>query len=217
MHRLLAVACAAALGALVAGAALAAQSASGPAVTVIAKGLNNPRGLEITPGGAIAEAGSAGKRCVKFEGNENCFGFTGSITRVKNGKQTRVASGLLSIGGKDGSFTVGVDDVAVGPGGKLYAIMTAAPIPNPAAMLGAEGARQFGKLLAIGAGAKKVVANVARVELRTNPDRTDVNPNPYGVALSNGVPYVIDAGGNTLLGERRPRHPGRRLPAAAVR
>ncbi len=171
------------------------------AVTVLAKGLDNPRGLEVAATGAIyvSEAGTAGERCAKVDGQENCFGFSGAITRIKNGKQRRVASGFLSLGGKDGSFTVGVDDVAVARSGVLYAIMTAAPLENPRAMLGREGARQFGKLLRVAAGRKEVVADVAKVELETNPDRTDVNPNPYGVALVGTTPYVVDAGGNTLL------------------
>jgi sugar lactone lactonase YvrE len=199
MHRWLAVACATALAALAAGAALAAPSA--PGVTVVAKGLNNPRGLEVAPSGAVyvAEAGTTGKKCVEIEGNENCFGFTGSITRIKNGKQSRVASKLLSVGGKDGSFAIGADDVAVGPGGKLYAIMGGAPLPNPAAIFGKEGARQFGSLLSFGVGGKRVVADMKTVELRSNPDKQDVNPNPYAVVFVKDKPYVLDAGGNLLL------------------
>jgi hypothetical protein len=201
MHRWLAVACATALAAVAAGAALAAPSAPAVTVTVVAKGLNNPRGLEVAPSGAVyvAEAGLAGKKCVEIEGNENCFGFSGSITRIKNGKQARVASKLLSVGGKDGSFAIGADDVAVGPGGKLFAIMGGAPLPNPAAIFGKEGARQFGALLSFGAGGKRVVADMKTVELRFNPDKQDVNPNPYAVVLVKDKPYVLDAGGNLLL------------------
>lgn len=186
-------------------AALAAVSAGGVSstgadrVVVVAKGLNNPRGLAVARSGAVyvAEAGTAG-RCVGPKKNQICYGFTGSIARIKGSRMRRVARGFLSVGEKDGSFTVGVDDVAVARSGGLYAIMASAPVPHPERVIGKEGARQLGKLLRV-SGGKAVVADVGRVELRQNPDRADVNPNPYSLALGANRIVVADAGGNTLL------------------
>jgi hypothetical protein len=183
-------------------ALLAGHSRAAPApdrVAVVARGLNNPRGLAIGPSGAVyvAEAGTAG-RCVGPEREQVCFGFSGSVTRIRGSSVHRVSRGLLSIGEKDGSFTVGVDDVAVDRKGRLFAIMTSAPVPDPEAIVGKRGAAQLGKLLRLSV-RKTVVADVGAVEVRQNPDGADVNPNPYSLALAADRIVVVDAGGNTLL------------------
>src|SRR4030095_4718183 len=74
----------------------------GPYVTtVLATGLNNPRGLSFGPDGAlyIAEAGiAAGSGPSTIVGsNVLTYTETGSVTRYQAGTQTRIETGLPSI------------------------------------------------------------------------------------------------------------------------
>jgi hypothetical protein len=84
-----------------------AGAAAAPAapLTVIASGLDNPRGLAID-GGAIyvAEAGKGGTGpCgIAAGGDSVCLGLTGAVTRIAQGKQERIVSGLPSVAGPSG-------------------------------------------------------------------------------------------------------------------
>jgi hypothetical protein len=81
---------------------------------VVATGLNDPYKLSFDADGDlfVAEAGTGGDECVTMappgdaEGEEEevCFGLTGSVTRVVggDGAQSRVVTGLPSIGGRRG-------------------------------------------------------------------------------------------------------------------
>jgi hypothetical protein len=187
---LIAVAC------FTAAAASAAAPEAPGTVTVIAKGLNNPRQVTVAPSGAIyvAEAGKAGPTCPT---KDVCLGFSSAVTRVVGGKATRVLGLLPSLGGRDGSFTTGADGVSVADDGTLFVAMTGAPcgtkVPAPAA-------RFVGKILRkAGTAGPRPVADITALECRSNPDHTDRNPNPYAVlALSPTRTIAVDAGGNTL-------------------
>ena len=189
---------------VVAAAAVAAAGASGSGtagITVVAKGLDNPRGLEVAPSGAIyvAEAGKAG-RCVGEGDEEICVGYTGAVTRIAGRTQRRVVSGLLSVGDPSGAFAVGADDIALGPAGRLWAIMADAPIPRAEvrALGGRRAVGQLGHLLRLNGGQKRSVAWVGGYEFAKNPDRRDVNPNPYAVVYDGRRTIVADAGANTV-------------------
>src|SRR3954451_1865949 len=104
------------------GLALAfAAPASAQTGTVVADHLNNPRQLDVQPGGAVyvAEAGRAGTHCFGLSDPETggCYGFTSGVTRVAPGKPSRIVSDIASVGGPDGTFTVGLDSIAVSPFG----------------------------------------------------------------------------------------------------
>jgi hypothetical protein len=114
-----------------------AQAVTVPKVTVVASGLNNPRGLAFGPGGAlyVAEGGTGGTTSTKGQCTQVAppigpytGGFTASISRIsRHGTRTVVASGLPS--GQTApprSFVSGVADVAFGPGGKLFALISGA-------------------------------------------------------------------------------------------
>jgi hypothetical protein len=104
--------------ATVAAVLAAAPGASAkPAFKVVIAHSNNPRQLALGNGSLyVGEAGRAGTLC--FD-PQTCAGFTGSIARVHHGNVSRVARGLISVGGKDGSFTVGPDGVSVDPRGRV--------------------------------------------------------------------------------------------------
>jgi sugar lactone lactonase YvrE len=168
-------------------------------ITVVANGLNNPRQVSVAPSGAlyVAEAGKAGGTCIA---KDACLGFSGSITRVKDGKATRVLNGLASIGGKDGSFTVGADGVSIAADGSVLVQMTAFPNCGPEKLLPPKGRVQLGSLLVkSGAQGLRPLATVDALECAHNYDKADRNSDPYAVlALSKSSAIVVDAGANAL-------------------
>src|SRR6185503_7440037 len=113
---------------LLAAAALTAGTGKATASTgvkVVIDHVDNPRGLALRPGGQlyVAAAGKAGSFC---PAPDSCGGLTSYVLRRSNGETRRIAGGLPSLGGQDGSFTVGGDDVSVSPKGKVFFIETSA-------------------------------------------------------------------------------------------
>ena len=96
-----------------------ANSFGAPTVSVIATGLNNPRGLNFGSDGGlyIAEAGSGGSGpCGPGPEGDRCYGESGSVTRIdpQTHAATRVASELPSLATPDGSFATGIHDISFG-------------------------------------------------------------------------------------------------------
>lgn len=204
MRRIGIAACTAALLGVAAGGAAAAPGD----VSVVANHLNNPRGIEIAADGSVyvAEAGKAGRFC---EDDDSCVGLTGSVTRVKDGAATRIATRLASGGSRDGTFTTGPDDVGIAPNGTVYAIISTFPECTPIPrFLPASIRNQLGRIVVAGKRGPRPVANLASFDCRVNPDGRDSNANPYSlIAEGKGRFVVADAGGNTLVRvrNRKPR------------
>ncbi len=145
-----------ALGLLALSATLVSGEAAGK-LTVVASGLNNPRGLAYGPGGVlyVAEAGlGAGNGHGGFgEG----VGFTGSITEIRNvgaphPQARRVVSNLASLGTTErGPEVVGADGICSGKAGNLYVIMaeSVAGVLAESPTLNPDQVGQFGHLLSI--------------------------------------------------------------------
>jgi sugar lactone lactonase YvrE len=200
----------AALAIAVAAGSLALVPAVGTGATssangfdVITRGLNNPRGLAFDGSGRlyVAEAGRGGARCV---GRQACVGGTAALTRVnrRTGRKVRIVRGLPSAAGPDGSFATGLNDVDVSPGGKIFGVTSWAP-PPLAREMPRRVARLAGKLIRFRGARARIAANLAGIELKRNPDGTDVNPNAYSLVAFGGRVYVADAGANDVLRVRR--------------
>jgi hypothetical protein len=165
--------------------------------TVVASGLDNPRGLTFGPDGMlyVAEAGTGGS-------TESAWvppfmtakiGTSGRILKIDGGQATPVATGLQSI-------ALGPADEMVGPqslafvGSTIYALVGQAnALPT--------GVQTYSLLVKIGADGKaETVADLGQYEKEHNPDGTVADSNPFGIAVGpDGNLYVADAGGNDLL------------------
>jgi len=172
--------------------------------TVIATGLDNPRGLAIAPDGAVyvAEAGAGGDGpCIEGpEGGRECYGATGAITRIADGGQERVIAGLPSRAAEgSGMQATGPHDVAV-QGDRLYALLGLVGAVETRAELDDDGG-ELGRLIEIGDdGTATIVADLVAFESSDNPDGAEVDSNPYSLAALDGGGFVAaDAGGNTLV------------------
>ena len=198
MARLLAVVGLVAGSLALPGAAVGAAAA--PQFTVIARGLDNPRGIAFGREGAlyVAEAGRGGAGpCTTFElfGGPVCFGPSGAVTRVLRGEQRRVATGLGSFAHPDGGSAFGVHDISFQHGGNAYVTVGGCF----AGVTPAQG--NCGGLFKLGShGERRLVADLNAYELQNNPDgQHPGESDPYGVLALPGERIVTDAAGNDLL------------------
>ena len=171
--------------------------------TRIMSGLNNPRGLAIGPNGAlyVAEAGSGGAGpCLVNPANETrCFGLTGAITRLLNGVQERIVTGLPSHALPGGDAAAGPNDVSFQGAGGMFVAMALGLNPVDRRSF-PRGGDMFGKLLQISAsGEIREVADVSAYERDVNPAGGPLDSNPYGVLALPSVRLVADAGANAVV------------------
>lgn len=175
-------------------------------VTVVARGLVNPRGIAQAPNGwmYVAEAGRGGDGCAPGP----CLGPTGALTRIDPTgvlDPVRVVSGLPSIHGGNPALSVGPNDVSFQGTGGAYVVMGLGGNPDALRpLLGAEGAL-LGHVLKVSAsGQYKPVSDISDFEARNNPADPNQDPdsNPYGIVALAGRQVVADAGANTLIESR---------------
>jgi hypothetical protein len=206
---------------LIASALVPAAGAAphGSRLHVVARGLDNPRGLALLPNGmlAVAEAGHAGPLCL---GRGECGGLTGEIIAVnpRSGHTTKLAAGFPSIGGPFAPF--GLGGLAV-KGGRLYAIVGENPQQFGSPSKDCKHRRRAGACLAT---LRKIISEVGNfVEVRSlranhgwrslarvgrfdfNYVQTHPHPSappdgdPFGlITRPSGGFYVVDAASNTL-------------------
>ncbi len=187
------------LAVMAAALVLPAAASAAPGSTSVFSHANNPRQLSFAPNGSlyVGEAGRSGSICLD---PEDCLGFTGSITKIWGNHHARVATGLTSLGGQDGSFTVGADGVSVDPWGRVYVQFTSAgPDPLPP-IVPAKAGRQLGNLMRLRSDGSLVkVADIDNYEFNNDPDGQGVDSDPYAVLALRHSQIVTDAAGNTVL------------------
>lgn len=196
-----------------------------PKVTVVAKKLDNPRGILLGPGGVllVAEAGKGGSGpCVSSPEDptaEVCLGASGAVSAVvpprvhpwglarggpaKHWRSYRIVRGLPSTAAEDGSSAIGPHDLAFS-GGRLLATIGLAGSPETRAALG-PGAQLMGDVVRLSlSDPARPYADLVAYEAANNPDSGDpdsaVDSNPYGLLGGwSGRTVATDAGGNTVL------------------
>lgn len=197
--------CAALVGVNFGGLVEPVHALANPETTeLIASGLNNPRGLNFGPEGElyVAEAGSGGEGlCAEGPEGLRCYGTTGAITRIDlpSGAVTRVATGLPSLAGEDGSFAIGAHDISFQ--GRGNAFLTIGFSGDPAARtidFGPAGA-SLARLARMNAsGAWDLQQDLGAYEAEANPTGDEEDSNPYGLLSLAGKRIVADAGANAL-------------------
>lgn len=197
--------------AVVAAPAAAETPAPGsPRVSILAEGLDGPRGVATDAEGNtyVAESGVGGDTCVGEGDEELCLGASSRITRVSaDGTVDRgFVTGIPSV--ETHGDMVGASDVSIAPDGTVYVtIGLGANVQQRDALLDAfPAAALFGTLARVTeTGELEVVADLARFEDEENPDGVtedeDLGPdsNPDAVLVTDDTVHVADAGGNTVL------------------
>jgi hypothetical protein len=180
-----------------------AQAVVAPPFQTVMTGLDNPRGLALGPDGSlyVAEAGRGGTApCgVGPAGAPEFAGPTGAISRLRDGVQQRIVTGLPSHAGADGTAALGPHDIAFGGFGFAHfsigwgndpALRTACQPLGP----------MFGWLAGLSAnGSTQLETDLAAYEAAANPDHGQPDSDPYGLLAEPGSIVATDAGGNSLL------------------
>ena len=170
--------------------------------TVIATGLNNPRGLNFGPDGGlyVAEAGIGGPGpCAEGPEGPRCYGPTGSVARVDLSTYafTRVATGLVSLA-TDGQFATGIHDISFLGNGNVHMTTGFGGHPSGRADFG-PGADDLARVVRLrGNGSWSMETDLGLYEAANNPTGDEVDTNPYGILSLPGKQVVADAGANAL-------------------
>ncbi len=203
---LAAVATVAASGALI---PTTPTGAAPPPWTVVAHGLNNPRLLTISPTGIyVGEAGYGGRGPCHTggDGSKACYGTSGSITRIANGRQGRILSGLPSFAATDGSSAIG-PNMPMRSGRKMLISFGLDAAPAVKAALPPKG-RYMGSLTVATKrhgswNHLKLLANLAKFERLRDPDHLGKDSDPVGYLRRGKNVVIADAGGNDVLSVKR--------------
>jgi hypothetical protein len=173
--------------------------------TVIASGLDNPRGLAFGADGAlyVAEAGRGGTSalCARDPGTgaNRCYGPTGAVTRITGiGVQQRVVTGLPSIAPAGGDFAAGPVDIGFGFG-SAWVLVSFAGDPAERAPFEAAGIKLGSLMRILPNGQFTPVLDLSAHEAAANPDGGAVDSNPYGLQFVPSGAVFADAGGNALI------------------
>jgi hypothetical protein len=173
--------------------------------TVMATGLDNPRGLAFGPDGMlyVVEAGRGGSStlCLPTPNGmgTRCYGATGAVTRITGpGVHQRVLTGLPSLAVPSGGEATGPQDIDFGFG---RAFITVGSGGDPALLAPFRAQNiNFGRLLQVSLqGVITPLVDVAAHETFNNPEPTQLDSNAFGLEILSNRGLMTDAGGNSLL------------------
>ncbi len=180
------------------------QGQRAPVYKTVAHGLHGPRQLMFAHGDLyVAEAGQGGDgTCIVGGEGPSCYGRTGSVTRVRDGKQRRVLKKLASLSnqGTHGS-PIGPSDLTVIGKHKLVLSMGLGGAPSERKKLSKFAGKQLGHLLSFNLRTKKFtsIGDLARHEAKANPVN-EPNSDPTGIVKAGKAGWMVtDSGGNDLV------------------
>ena len=178
------------------------QPAGAATVTQVMWNLDNPRGLAFGPDGGlyVVEAGRGGAGpCAVLRGLPRCYGPSGAVTRLLDGEQNRVVTGLPSYSDAGYTEVTGPHDVGFAGPGRMYITVGFGGNPAERELFGPVGAN-FGTLLYVpGRLPWRIVTDVSAHESASNPAGGPIDSNPYGLLAGQRERWIADAGANALL------------------
>jgi hypothetical protein len=200
---------------VLAGVLASAVSAAGKhrTVSVIATGLNNPRGLAFVGGRLyVAEAGTAGTDCPKGAvgptGGPLCEGRTSDLAWVSGGKVHRLVTGLISNSDTGPVATEGLEAVAPAKGGLrvVFGESTLGILASgaPAQSYSSADRHQWGRLDTVVGKQLKPISDVGDVDFKWSKTHKSLVPkqfpdsNPNALLQIGRTSYVVNAASNTL-------------------
>ena len=180
-----------------------------PHASVVMCGLDNPRGLAFDHDALyVAEAGRGGLGAgtgdcfIGQAGGMRCYAPNGAISRLSDGVQERIVTGLPSHANLQGRNAIGPHDVAFA-GGMFVAIGLQQP---PSFREQFPFLADFARVAEIlPDGQWQSVADLGAYETEHDPDQLYYNPakldtNPFGLlALPGHDLLVVDAGANAVV------------------
>lgn len=178
-----------------------ARAAYPTSFTVVAAGLNNPRGLAVTPDGTVyvAEAGAGGAGpCIKGDMGPVCYGPTGSVARIRNGRWFRVVAGLPSAAGPSGMQASGPSAVTVAPDGSMNVAVQGVDLQTPS-VFGPAGEALQHVVHVSPNGARRAGADLYAYEKAANPDSREINSDPYALVTQGARTVVADAAADDVV------------------
>lgn len=133
------------------------------------------------------------------QGDNLCYGATYAVTRIKDGKQERVLTGLPSISASSGAQAAGPRSILFDSTGKPY-IVTALGA-NPSFRNNILGDTDLGKIIApdFNTNTWTSVSDIASYELANNPDGENISSSPISFLLDGNNFVVVDSSANDLL------------------
>jgi hypothetical protein len=199
-------------------ASAVATPAAAPTLTVIANGLDNPRGITWAHNHLyVTQAGHGGTDCpagaMGPEGGPLCVGKTGSLGILKAGVVQPVLSNLFSMTDLPGGVaSLGIGAVTATTNGvravyneSVVGFLDSLPNRNALTAEDSAAARgELGKLITVSNAHSKVVADVGDWDYVWTAIHQDLVPDQFPDANANALTvlgnttYVVDAGANTL-------------------
>lgn len=176
---------------------------------VLATGLLDPRFIVIDGDDVyFTESGSGGDEAVftvagagtpEADVPISMSGHTGKLSKLSaaDGSVTEIVSDFRSYTFGDQGEIVGAAGLALDGAGSAYVTVGApGPFVGQMELTGEEGVVYK---VDLASGAKEVIADLVTWEIEQNPDPAAIDSNLYGADLLDGVLYVADAGGNSII------------------
>lgn len=185
------------------------QAAQAASFSVVADGLDNPRGTAFDKDGNlyVTTSGRGGDgndgRCIASPSAQYiplCAAENGSVIKIaKDGTKTTVLSNLTSLGlVPSGEQAAGPADFKFDDKGNAYLLLGLAGDPNKRE--DPLKSPSLGKLYKVdlNSGSLTSLADFADYEAKYNPDGSDLINNPYAFTIKGDTAYVVDGGGNSI-------------------
>src|SRR5207244_1904353 len=150
---------------------------------------------------AAAVAGGGGpRRCAFVRGARQCAASSDAVSRLWNGVQARIVTGLPSYAAAPGNGATGPHAVSLhGRGGAYVTVGLGGESIPPSAFRALMG-QGFGRTARFKPnGSWSYEDDIAGYEEANNPDGGVLDSNPYAILAQPGGRVVTDAAGNDLL------------------